>query len=410
MARLATAQESSKNDGGRSTPAYPGVGFRLGEYLIKDTLGHGSMATVFLADDGTGHDVAIKIFQEGPGVSPTMLERFRREADATKKLRRHPNIMKVYSTGKLGPWHYIVMEPIRNSRTLEDALEVTPMTIEEIVRLIIKIARALHYAHTRNIIHRDVKPANIMIDEFDEPRLSDFGVAEMEDMPGVTVTGALTGTPLYMSPEQARAEKTGPTSDIYSLGVVLYEALTGVLPYSTQHAAPVRTVLEAVRSEMPKRPRQHRRDISRDLEAVILKAIAKEPSKRYDSAEDFANDLDRAISGRRVTARLFSYWEFSLTLARRYDQFFVAAAMLLLVASMAGWLFYQQLLRERYNKLISEIHLRNFAARMNQVKQPDALTDMPAVWHQLRLARRAMADNDLTSARNGLRETMDICR
>jgi hypothetical protein len=109
-------------------PAYPGVGFRLGEYVIKDTLGHGSMATVFLAEDGTGHDVAIKIFQEGPGVSPTMLERFRREAEATKKLRRHPNIMKVYATGKNGPWHYIIMEPIRNSRTLEDALEVTRAT------------------------------------------------------------------------------------------------------------------------------------------------------------------------------------------------------------------------------------------------------------------------------------------
>ena len=124
-------------DPGRA-PAYPGVGFRLGEYVIKDTLGHGSMATVFLAEDGTGHDVAIKIFQEGPGVSPTMLERFRREADATKKLRRHPNIMKVYATGKQDLWHYIVMEPICNSCTLEDALENTELTIEAIVRLMLK--------------------------------------------------------------------------------------------------------------------------------------------------------------------------------------------------------------------------------------------------------------------------------
>lgn len=390
---------------------YPGPGFRLGEYLIKDILGHGSMATVFLASDGTGHDVAIKIFQEGPGVSPTMLERFRREAEATKKLRRHPNIMKVYTTGQTGPWHFIVMEPIRNSRTLEDALEATPMTIKEIVGLAIKIARALHYAHQRKIIHRDVKPANIMIDEFGEPQLSDFGVAELVDMPDVTVSGALTGTPLYMSPEQARAESVKPYSDVYSLGVVLYEALTGVLPYTTQHAAPVRSVLDAVRNELPKRPRLHRKEISKDLEAVILKAIEKDPLRRYQDAEAFANDLERAISGRRVTARLFSYWEHALTLARRYDQFFVAAAMMCLMAATAGWFLYQQLMRERYNKLLTDIHLRNFAARMNQNRAAETPSpDSPGAWNELRLARRAMAASDLTTARASFREATDICR
>lgn len=391
-------------------PAYPGVGFRLGEYVIKDTLGHGSMATVFLAEDGTGHDVAIKIFQEGPGVSPTMLERFRREAEATKKLRRHPNIMKVYATGKHGPWHYIVMEAILNSRTLEDALENSPMTIEEVVGLMIKIARALHYAHTRSIIHRDVKPANIMVDEFGEPRLSDFGVAELSDMPGVTISGALTGTPLYMSPEQARAEKTGPQSDVYSLGIVLYEALTGVLPYSTQHAAPVRNVLDAVRNETPKRPRLHRKEISRDLEAVILKSIAKEPDRRYADAEAFANDLERAISGRRVTARLFSYWEQVMGLIRRYDQFFVAAVMMVVMAGMAGWFFRQQLLRERYNKLLTDIHLRNFAARVKLGSQPESANEQRGAWDDLRRARRALAENDLSTARKGLNEFIEDCR
>ena len=389
-------------------PAYPGVGFRLGEYVIKDTLGHGSMATVFLAEDGTGHDCALKIFQEGPGVSPTMLERFRREAEATKKLRRHPNIMKVYATGKHGPWHYIVMEAIRNSRTLEDALEATQLTIEEIVRLAIKIARALHYAHTRNIVHRDVKPANIMVDEFGEPRLSDFGVADLSDMPGVTVTGALTGTPLYMSPEQARAEPTGPKSDIYSLGVVLYEALTGVLPYSTQHAAPVRSVLEAVRTELPKRPRFHRKEISRGLEAVMLKSIAKDPAKRYTDADAFANDLERAISGRRVTAQLFSYWENSLLLARRYDQFFVAAAMMLLMAALAGWFFYRQLLMERYEKLVTDILFRN-QTHANQGRQAGNAprTDAHALYDD---AQRQMSEDNITGARDTLNGVVELCR
>lgn len=367
------------------------------------------MATVFLADDGTGHDVAIKIFQEGPGVSPTMLERFRREAEATKKLRRHPNIMKVYATGKQGPWHYIVMEPIRNSRTLEDALESTPMTIEEVVRVILKIARALHYAHSRNIIHRDVKPANIMVDEFGEPRLSDFGVAELEDMPGVTITGALTGTPLYMSPEQARADKVEPTSDIYSLGVVLYEALTGVLPYTTQHAAPVRSVLEAVRNEMPKRPRFHRKEISKDLEAVVLKAIEKDPAKRYADAEAFANDLERAISGRRVSARLFSYWEYARTLSRRYDQFFAAAMVMMLMGCMAAVFIHQQMLRERYNKLTTDLHYRKLMK--TEKTSGESAERLTGAYQMIRDARRGMADfNNLTPVFFSLREAAKMCQ
>ncbi|MBN1269382.1 MAG: serine/threonine protein kinase, partial [Kiritimatiellae bacterium] len=256
-------------------PAYPGKGFRIGEYVVDDVLGHGSMATVFLARDATGHEVALKIFQEGPGVSATMLERFRREAEASKKLRRHPHIMTIYSTGRVEPYHYIAMESIRRSKTLEAALESTPMSQKAIVEVIIKIARALQYAHSKNIVHRDVKPTNIMIDEFGEPLLSDFGVAELVDWPSCTLTGALTGTPLYMSPEQARGERVGPASDIYSLGVVLYEALSGVLPYSAQHRSRVKEVLEAVKNEPPRRPRLFRKDISPDMEAVVLKALEK---------------------------------------------------------------------------------------------------------------------------------------
>ncbi len=192
--------------------------------------------------------MAVKVFIEGAGVSTTMLEQFRREAEASKKLRRHPNILTVYSSGKEGPYHYIVMENIRRSKTLENALESTSLSIADIVLIIIKIARALHYAHERRILHRDVKPTNILIDEFGEPRLSDFGVAALSDWPSCTVTGALTGTPLYMSPEQANTDvKLTPATDMYSLGVVLYESLAGVLPYHITHGSPVRDVLKAVK-------------------------------------------------------------------------------------------------------------------------------------------------------------------
>jgi serine/threonine protein kinase len=404
------------NDEGRadaseaSAPRYPGKGFRLGEYVIVDKLGHGSMATIFLAKDATGHEVALKIFQEGPGVSPTMLERFRREAEAAKKLRRHPNIMKVYATAKDGPYHYIVMEPIKNSKTFEDVLEVTPLSIEQIVRIAVKIARALHYAHGRNIIHRDVKPSNIMIDEFGEPLLTDFGVAALVDWPSFTLSGALTGTPLYMSPEQARGERVGPPSDIYSLGVVLYEGLTGVLPYSTQHAAPVKNVLEAVKTEAPRRPRFFRKDISPDLEAVILKALEKEPSKRYPDGESFAGDLERALAGRHVSARLFSYWERFLFLAKRYDQVLVAGAVMMVMVLTPVFYFRHELLQERYEKLLNVAQLRNFAARLNQASADaeEPVSQAPVAWHSIRQARRAMSSSDWEDAAAELRSAAEM--
>ncbi|HMP90458.1 MAG TPA: serine/threonine-protein kinase [Kiritimatiellia bacterium] len=384
-------EHSSKETTAKDT-TLPGKGFRIGEYIIDKPLGHGSMATVYLAHDATGHEVALKIFQEGPGVSATMLERFRREAEASKKLRRHPNIMKVYATGQEGPYHYIVMEPVRNSRTLDDCIETNPMSTTEIVDIIAKIAGALHYAHSRNIVHRDVKPTNIMIDEFGEPLLTDFGVAALIDWPSCTITGALTGTPLYMSPEQARSERVGPESDIYSLGVVLYESLTGVLPYSAQHASPVKTVLEAVKNEMPKRPRAHNKNISPDLEAVILKALEKDPEDRYPDAQALANDLERAVTGRHVTAHLFSNRERLHYFFKRYEKNIAAVFLALLVLCGVAGYFHYKLLDARYDSLLSVAQLRNFASRVTDNSHTAEYSSghQPGAWPEIRMARRAM--------------------
>lgn len=391
-------------------PGTPGRGFKIGEYVVLDTLGHGSMATVYLARDTTGHEVAIKVFQEGPGVSPTMLERFKREAEASKALRRHPNIMKVYDTGQEGIYHYIVMEPVRNSRTLEGLMESRPLSIDEILSFGIKIARALHYAHTRNIVHRDVKPSNIMIDEFGEPLLTDFGVAELVDWPSVTISGALTGTPLYMSPEQANADRAGPASDIYSLGVVLYEAITGMLPYSAQHSAPVKQVLDAVKTEAPRRMRRYRRDVSTDIEAVIFKTLEKNEARRYFDAESFASDLERARDGRRVSARLATPMDRLIDLARRYDQFFIAAGVMLAMAIGGGYFLRNQLLTAQYKNLLSIAHLRNVVLRGSATPPRVASLDQPAAWNEIRLARRDMASAKWARARDNLTGAIALAR
>jgi serine/threonine protein kinase len=402
---LSAPRESSARD-----TSVPGKGFRIGEYIIEKPLGHGSMATVYLAHDGTGHEVALKIFQEGPGVSLTMLERFRREAEASKKLRRHPNIMKVYATGQEGPYHYIVMEPVRNSRTLDDCIETNPMSIDQIVTVVIKIAGALQFAHTRNIVHRDVKPTNIMIDEFGEPLLTDFGVAALIDWPSCTISGALTGTPLYMSPEQARAERVGPESDIYSLGVVLYEALTGMLPYHAQHSAPVKNVLEAVKSEQPKRPRAHRKDISPDLEAVILKALEKTPEDRYPDAQAFAHDLERALAGRHVSARLFSMWEHIGFFLRKHDRAVAAIIMVGLLVGGVIYHFHRQLISARYDSLLFSANLRSFASRMIQDNNPGEAGQTPGAWPEVRMARRAMNRADWPAATGHLEAAVRLSR
>ena len=395
-------------DDASTSPRYPGKGFRIGEYLISDSLGHGAMATVFLAKDTTGHEVALKVFQEGPGVSETMLERFRREAEASKKLRRHPHIMTIYATGKDGPYHYIAMESVRNSKTFEDALENTPMSLAKIVQTIIRIARALQYAHMHHIVHRDVKPTNIMIDEFGEPLLSDFGVAELVDWPSCTITGALTGTPLYMSPEQARSERVGPASDIYSLGVVLYEAVTGTLPYSVQHCSPVRDVLEAVKNEPPKRPRLFRKEISPELEAVMLKALEKNPKDRYMDAEAFAVDLERALAGRRVSAHHFSPLDHVRHLARRHQRTVLLLLPLILGGASMAFYYRHKLLAARYDDVLTRAHLKNALYMLAQADGTGLASETPRAWNEIRLARKAMTAGDWDNGRQGFESAVAL--
>lgn len=388
---------------------FPGPGFRIGEFEIEGTLGHGSMATVYLAKDSLGNEVALKIFQEGPGVSNTMLGRFEREAQATKKLRRHPNIITVYSAGQEGPYHYIAMQVVEGSGTLAEWMASTTIPPQALIRIIIKIAKALEYAHARKIIHRDVKPANIMVDEFGDPLLTDFGVAAITDMPSFTLSGALTGTPLYMSPEQAAGEKATAASDIYSLGVVLYEVMTGTLPHGCDRSTPVKEVLRTIQEERPKRPRTYRKDISPDLEAVIMKCLARVPADRYVDGDALASDLRRYLNRRPVLAQRFGWLDWVRFHIRRHRFSVIILIAVLVVASVLRSWYSEKVSQAQAEGLLNYALLVSSAAQASTADRSAAAGQTPQAWQEIRRGRKLMISGNWRQASQVFQLAVNLC-
>ena len=388
---------------------FPGKGFRIGEFEIVDTLGHGSMATVYKAHDPMGNEVALKIFQEGPGVSQTMLERFRREAQATKKLRRHPNIITVYSAGQEGPYHYIAMQVVEGSGTLGEWMSSSTVPPQSLIRIIVKIAKALEYAHARKIVHRDIKPANIMVDEFGDPLLTDFGVAAITDMPSFTMSGALTGTPLYMSPEQAAGESAGPASDIYTLGVVLYEVMTGSLPHGCDRATPVKEVLRSIQEDPPKRPRFYRRDISPDLEAIIMKCLAPSPSDRYVDGDALASDLRRYLNRRPVLAQHFGWLDWIRFTVRRHSLVLFITFLAVGAAGLSRTWYMGKVSAAQANGLLNYARLISSAAESTASKNAVFVRQTPQAWQDIRRGRKKMISGDWRQASQIFQLAVNLC-
>nr|MBA3534148.1 serine/threonine protein kinase [Ardenticatenales bacterium] len=206
----------------------PWIGRRLGRYTLRQRLGGGGGGTVYAAWDETlEREVALKVLVPVPGAPPEMLDRFRQEAILTARMN-HLNIVPIYDVGDEQGIFYIAMRRL-SGRTLGDLLnERGPLPQEEGIRLLLPLAEALAYAHKRGIVHRDIKPANVLFDDEDRPMLADFGIAKALDTSGegLTVTGTTIGTPAYMSPEQAAGGPLDARSDIYSIGILLYQLLT----------------------------------------------------------------------------------------------------------------------------------------------------------------------------------------
>ena len=271
-----------------------------GRYLVESELGRGGMATVFKGTDTVlGRPVAVKVLSPQYSGDANFVTRFRREAQAAASLN-HPNLVSVYDTGTDDGVHFIVMEFVE-AKTLADYLagggRIMP---ERSIEIAEAVCDALSVAHAHGIIHRDIKPANIMITSKGDVKVTDFGIARViSGADTLAQTAAVLGTASYLSPEQAQSQPVDQRSDIYSLGVALYEMVTGRPPFSGD--SPVMVASKHV-LEQPTPPSKLNADVSPELEAVIMKAMAKNPDNRYQDADEMRADLERARLGQGVQA------------------------------------------------------------------------------------------------------------
>ena len=289
---------------------------RFGRYEILREIGQGGGGRVYLArDPELGREVAVKILDRGAFAQP---ERFRREMEILAALR-HPNIVTIFDAGTHDGRPYFAME-YAAGRSLAEA----KLPLPEAVRILEQVAIACHAAHEKGVIHRDLKPANILL--ADRPVVADFGIAKTADA-DLTETGQTVGTPHYMSPEQAEGREVDARTDVYSLGVLLYEAIAGRRPFAGTAAL---EIARQVAHDEPPRPRAINPKAPRDLEIVALRAMAKRPKDRYPSARAFAEDLAAWREGRPISARPPSLRERSASFVRRHPRKALVAAGALL--------------------------------------------------------------------------------
>jgi predicted Ser/Thr protein kinase len=364
-------------------PAVPG-------YEILGELGRGGMGVVYQArQTGLNRTVALKMILAGAHAGPEQLARFRAEAEAVARLQ-HPNIVQVYDVGEHQGTPYFSLEYIGGG-SLARHLDGTPVPPRRAAELTEVLARAVHFAHQRGVIHRDLTPGNILLAEDGTPKVTDFGLAKRLDADSSrTQSGAVLGTPSYMAPEQAggKNREVGPAADVYSLGAILYELLTGRPPFKADSV--LETLAQVVGAE-PAAPRLLQPRVPRDLETVCLKCLEKEPRKRYPSAAALAADLGRFLGGESIEARPTPAWERGVKWARRRP----ALAALLAVSSVAvvavaavGWL--------------DNLHLQKALKATSQARaEADAqrglaVTNEADARRQLEFARRSLYVQQLT--------------
>jgi WD40 repeat protein/tRNA A-37 threonylcarbamoyl transferase component Bud32 len=316
----------------------------FGDYELLEEIARGAMGVVYRARQvSLNRPVALKMILAGQLATPALKQRFHTEAEAAARLD-HPNIVPIYEIGEHDGQHYFSMKLIEGGTLaqLSSTFKVQSSKSTQVAaRLVSTVARAVHYAHQHGILHRDLKPTNILLDTQGEPHVTDFGLAKLaEDDSSLTMTAAVLGTPAYISPEQAAGQSKGLTTatDIYSLGAILYELLTGQAPFRAETAV---ETLRQVCERDPTPPRTLNSGIGRDLETICLKCLNKDPQRRYGSSKGLADDLDRWCNGEPIWARRVGVAEKLWSWCRRKPVMAVLALALTLVAGagLAGILW-----------------------------------------------------------------------
>lgn len=273
------------------------IGHQLGgRYEVIERVGGGGMALVYKAQDLLlNRNVAIKVLRQQFVHDEEFIRRFRREAQSAASLS-HPNVVSIYDVGQEDDVHYIVMEYVEGKNLNEIIKERAPLQVDEAVRIASQIADALDHAHHNQIIHRDIKPHNILIGRNGRVKVTDFGIARAVTSTTITQTGSVVGSVHYFSPEHAKGIVTGEKSDLYSLGIVLYQMLTGQLPFLGE--SPISVALKHLQEEFDE-PRKFNPLIPQSVENVILKSMRKNPQERYQSAKEMQNDLETCLMPER---------------------------------------------------------------------------------------------------------------
>src|SRR5438270_9477159 len=303
----------------------------FGDYELFEEIGRGGQGVVYRArQKSLNRPVALKVIGLGHWATEAHLKRFRREAESAASLE-HPCIVPIYEVGERGGSCYFSMKLVEGGQ-LDDVVRREPISIRRAVELIAKVARTVHYAHEHNILHRDIKPGNILLDTKGEPYLTDFGLARLvETESTVTRTQEVMGTPSYMAPEQAAGETTklGRATDVYGLGAVLYQVLTGHPPFAggTSYET-IRLLLDAE----PRPPRLLNPKIARDLSTICLKCLEKDPKRRYSSALALAEDLEHWLKHEPIQARRTGIFTRGRKWVRRNPTIAIMAALVLILS------------------------------------------------------------------------------
>jgi TolB-like protein/Flp pilus assembly protein TadD len=357
----------------------------FGDYELLEQIGRGGQGVVFRArQKSLNRTVALKVISLGQWANKAHVKRFRREAEAAARLE-HPCIVPIYEVGERDGSCYFSMKFVEGGQ-LDGTARGEPMPIRRATELIGKVARTVHYAHEHGILHRDIKPGNILLDVNGEPHLTDFGLARLvESESSVTQTLDVLGTPSYMAPEQAVGDNAAVSSatDVYGLGAVLYQLLTGQPPFAG--GTTYETIKLLLDSE-PRRPRLLNPKIDRDLSTICLKCLEKDPKRRYPSALALAEDLERWIKHEPIQARHTGILARGKKWVRRNPTSALLAASLIALAAAAGWIVWKsELIRQPLTTGIAVLPFENLSEQREDAAafvdgvQDDILTKLARV-------------------------------